>query len=164
MAVPQKFTVAWMVERLRSKGMRITRGRRNILEVLFRSSRPLSLMEIQKKAGKLDEDAPDYATVFRMMTALEDLDLAHKVNLQKSCSYFELNDPSRHYDHLVCQDCGKVIVLDIPCPVEKAEQFIETELGFSKLSHSLEFFGSCPDCGTASGGDTVNAKAPTAKS
>lgn len=142
----QKFTVDAMIDRLRSKGMRITQGRRSILQALFDADHPLSLVEIQQRAGALGDGPPDYATVFRMMMALEELRLVHKVNLQRSCSYFELNDPDRHYDHLVCRDCGKVLVLDIPCPVEEAERFIENQFGYSHLSHSLEFFGRCPEC------------------
>ena len=72
--------------------MRITASRRNILNVLFRAERPLSLQEIQELAAS-ESDGPDYATVFRMIALLDRLHLVHKVNLQRSCSYYELNDP-----------------------------------------------------------------------
>lgn len=141
-----EFTVEGILARLRAEGMRITKGRRSILEVLFSAQGPLSLVDIQKKAAEISPEKPDYATVFRLMTLLEQLRLAHKVNLQKSCSYYELNDPSRHYDHLVCRECGQVNILDLPCPVVETEKQIQERYGYTKLSHSLEFFGRCPEC------------------
>lgn len=141
-----EFTVEGILARLRAEGMRITKGRRSILEVLFSAEGPLSLVDIQKKAAEISPDQPDYATVFRLMTLLEQLRLAHKVNLQKSCSYYELNDPSKHYDHLVCRDCGRVTILDMPCPVMETEKVIQERYGYTRLSHSLEFFGRCPEC------------------
>ncbi len=131
---------------LRSQGMRITRSRRGIMLALFNAKRPLSLIEIQGQALIEGGILPDYATVFRMMMLLERQEIVHKVNLKKSCSYFELTDPSRHHDHLVCTDCGQVTLLDIPCPVEEIERRIERDHGFSGVHHSLEFFGRCAAC------------------
>lgn len=134
-----------ILNRLRGEGMRVTGSRRSILDVLFEAGKPLSLQEIQDSATAKGE-SPDYATVFRMMTLLEKLHLVHKVNLQRSCSYYELHDPSKHYDHIVCTDCGKVVVIDIPCPLGETEKKIAEHYGFRNLTHSLEFFGRCPEC------------------
>jgi len=142
------FTPEAIVNRLRSEGLRITASRRNILDVLFEAGKPLSLQEIQELATARGE-GPDYATVFRLMTLLESLHLAHKVNLQRPCSYYELHDPRKHYDHIVCTACGKVVVIDIPCPLGATEQHIAEHYGFRDLTHSLEFFGSCPECVSA---------------
>lgn len=126
--------------------MRITRSRRGILQALFKATRPLSLQEMQQQALIEGGILPDYATVFRMMILLESLRIVHKVNLRRSCSYYELTDPSKHYDHLVCVDCGTVLLLDGPCPVRDAHSRIEKEFGFTNLQHSLEFFGTCREC------------------
>jgi Fe2+ or Zn2+ uptake regulation protein len=132
-----------IVELLRANGMRITRNRLQILEALLRAERPLSLDEIQ---ARVDGDAPDYATVFRVMTLLESLQIAQKVHLNRSCSYYELVDPQQHYDHIICTECGRVTVMIDSCPVEKVERKIEEQYGFSELRHSLEFFGKCWEC------------------
>jgi len=135
--------------------MRITQSRRGIIQALFAAERPMSLAEIQKLAQISGGVLPDYATVFRMMTVLEGLGVVHKVNLKRSCSYFELSHPDRHHDHLVCSECGKVTLLDIPCPVTSTEQWLEREYGYRGLSHSLEFFGVCPACLEKRGGVTI---------
>jgi Fe2+ or Zn2+ uptake regulation protein len=140
------FTADGILALLRSQGMRVTRSRRGIMQALFKASRPLSLIEIQQQALIEGGLLPDYATVFRMMILLESMSIVHKVNLKRSCSYYELTDPSRHHDHLVCTDCGQVTLLDIPCPVEATERFIEEKFGYTGIHHSLEFFGRCAAC------------------
>ena len=139
------FSADAVLNRLRDEGLRITAGRRNILNVLFEAEGPLSLQEIQELAAS-EENSPDYATVFRMIALLDRLHLVHKVNLQRPCTYYELNDPSKHYDHIVCTGCGRVVVIDIPCPLAETEKRVAEHYGFRNLSHSLEFFGRCPNC------------------
>ncbi len=51
-----------------------------------------------------------------------------------------------HHHHLVCRGCG--------CTVEVGDREVETwaaqvaaEHGFSDVSHTIEIFGTCSDCG-----------------
>ena len=140
------FTPESVSEVLRREGLRITRNRRGIVQALFKSGRPMSLQEIQEAASREEGGRPDYATVFRMILLMEKLHLVHKVNLQRSCSYYEISDPRKHYDHLICRACGHVVLIDIPCPIGDAEKKIARQYGFRNLSHSLEFFGVCAAC------------------
>lgn len=140
------FSAESVTEILRREGLRITRNRRGILKALFESPKPMSLQEIQATASKHEGAHPDYATVFRMILLMEKLHLVHKVNLRRSCSYYEISDPRKHYDHLVCRSCGVVVLIDIPCPIGDAEKRIADKYGFRELSHSLEFFGICASC------------------
>lgn len=134
-----------IVNLLRANGMRITRNRVQILETLLKAEKPLSLEEIQE-TSRDGLDAPDYATVFRVMTVLENLHIAQKVNLNRSCSYYELVNPKRHYDHIICTECGRVTLIVDSCPVEKVERKIEKRYGYSDIRHSLEYFGKCREC------------------
>jgi Fur family transcriptional regulator, ferric uptake regulator len=134
-----------LLELLRSHGMRITRTRKQVLSSLLKAKGPLSLDEIQRWSTA-SGCAPDYATVFRIVSVLIELGVAQKVNLNRSCSYFELIDPQQHYDHIVCTECGKVTLMVDACPVERLERTIEKRYGYSELRHSLEFFGKCQEC------------------
>jgi Fur family transcriptional regulator, ferric uptake regulator len=134
-----------IVDSLRANGMRITKNRVQILETLLKADKPLSLDEIQARSHE-GADAPDYATVFRVMTILENLHIAQKVNLNRSCSYYELVNPRRHHDHIICTECGRVTLIVDSCPVEKVERKIEKRYGYSEIRHSLEFFGKCREC------------------
>jgi len=141
----KELSLGAIVELLRANGMRITKNRRQILDTLLRAGKPLSLDEIQTRAG-VAGDAPDYATVFRVMTLLESLQIAQRVHLNRPCSYYELVDPQQHYDHIICTECGTVTLMIDSCPVEKVERKIEKQYGFSEIRHSLEFFGRCREC------------------
>jgi Fur family transcriptional regulator, ferric uptake regulator len=134
-----------IVALLRANGMRITRNRIQIIDTLLQAEKPLSLDEIQTRAG-VKAEVPDYATVFRVMTLLEHLQVAQKVNLNRSCSYYELVNPQQHYDHIICTVCGRVTLIIDSCPVEKVERKIERRYGFSDIRHSLEYFGKCREC------------------
>jgi Fur family ferric uptake transcriptional regulator len=144
----EPFTLGGLEELLRRKGLRMTANRRAILRALLEAESPLSLEQIQTAGGKHvpDGDTPDFATVFRMMTLLEELKLARKVNLGRALSFYELTDSDHHRDHLVCTDCGQVTPLEGMCPVERLERQIARKHGFTQLTHSLEFFGLCGDC------------------
>lgn len=134
-----------LIATLRSGGLRITQGRTAILETLLHADTPLTLEQIQKKSVT-PKGVPDYATVFRVMNLLESLGLAHKVHLERSSTYYELSDPHKHQDHIVCTDCGKVTLVEEPCPVGKFEGILEKKYGFADVRHSLEFFGICQVC------------------
>jgi Fur family transcriptional regulator, ferric uptake regulator len=147
-----------ILELLRSHGLRITKSRQRILETLLAAQEPLSLEEIQRRSSEGDM-VPDFATVFRVMTLLENLHIAQKVLLNRSCSYFELVDPQQHYDHIVCTECGRITLMIDSCPVERLEHAIGKKYGYVDLRHSLEFFGRCPECHSSPSdlelGDTV---------
>lgn len=150
----EPFTLGGLTILLRNKGLRMTTNRRAILQVLLNADGPLSLEQIQQGALRhvSDGDAPDFATVFRMMTVMEELKLARKVHLGRSTSHYELTDSEHHRDHLVCTDCGQVTPLEGVCPVERLERRIARKHGFTQLTHSLEFFGRCGECSAGSKG------------
>ena len=147
------FTLDGLTALLRGKGLRMTANRRAILQVLLNAREPMSLEQIQHDALRhvSDGDAPDFATVFRMMTVMEELKLARKVNLGRASSHYELIDSQHHRDHLVCTDCGTVTPLEGICPVERLERQIARKHGFTQLTHSLEFFGRCGECSASAG-------------
>ncbi len=146
---PERFTVEGVLDFLKKLGFRQTLGRRSIVEVLFAAEKPLAIEEIRTLAWQKGKPKLDYATVFRLIERLLALNILAKVNMQSSCSYFELRNPDKHYDHLICRLCRKVHILDFPCPVSTTEQLLTEKYGFKKLTHSLEFFGVCPDCSAA---------------
>ncbi len=141
-------TLESLVALLRERGLRMTANRRHILQALLAATVPQSLEQIQSAAAahSPEGDAPDFATVFRMMALLEELRVARRVHLGRPTSHYELTDGRHHRDHLVCTDCGRVTPLEGACPVEEMETLIAREHGYTGLTHSLEFFGRCGPC------------------
>ncbi|HEX5597109.1 MAG TPA: Fur family transcriptional regulator [Micromonosporaceae bacterium] len=50
-----------------------------------------------------------------------------------------------HHHHLVCRRCGKTIEVEGPV-VEKWAAQVAMEHGYTEISHTMEIFGTCPDC------------------
>jgi Fur family ferric uptake transcriptional regulator len=50
-----------------------------------------------------------------------------------------------HHHHLVCRSCGATVEVEGPT-VERWTRSIAAEHGFSDVSHTLEIFGTCPNC------------------
>jgi Fur family ferric uptake transcriptional regulator len=129
---------------LREHGLRATRGRINIVRLLESSSVPLTLADIHEKVRA---KGCDFATVFRFVSILEEKELVRRVAWIDGSTRHEIRTGNGHQHHhyLICRTCQKVEPLD-ECVVERFEDQIAKERGYSGLSHSLQLSGVCPDC------------------
>jgi Fur family ferric uptake transcriptional regulator len=50
-----------------------------------------------------------------------------------------------HHHHLVCRSCGRAVEVEGPA-VETWAEKVAALHGFADVSHTMEIFGSCPDC------------------
>ena len=50
-----------------------------------------------------------------------------------------------HHHHLVCRSCGATVEVEGPT-VERWTTAMAADHGFTDVSHTLEIFGTCPDC------------------
>lgn len=82
-------------------------------------------------------------TVYRNLNLLVELGEINKVTCGDGKDHFDA-DTSPHY-HFVCRKCGAV--LDLPMlPLSDAEAHAAASLGAQVDSHTIFFYGSCPDC------------------
>ncbi len=129
---------------LRENGLRATHGRLAIVRVLDASSVPVTLADIHEKVRK---EGCDFATVFRFISILEDKELVQRVAWIDGSTRHEIRakDGHHHHHYLICRTCHKVEPID-ECVVERFEDQIAKERGYSGLSHSLQLSGVCPAC------------------
>ncbi|MFF5171669.1 Fur family transcriptional regulator [Micromonospora sp. NPDC000089] len=52
-----------------------------------------------------------------------------------------------HHHHLVCRACGRTVEVAGPT-VETWAERVAAQHGFADVSHTLEIFGTCPECRT----------------
>jgi Fur family ferric uptake transcriptional regulator len=52
-----------------------------------------------------------------------------------------------HHHHLVCRMCGRTVEVEGPT-VETWADRVAGKHGYVNVSHTLEIFGTCPDCAT----------------
>jgi len=131
-------------ERLRSLGVPATRGRGEILRILTESPIPLSPREI---LDRFPAPKPDASTVYRNLSLLSSLHLVKSVALHERSRRYEAASDGVHRHRVVCRECGRIESFQPKrCDLTGLEEAIRKGLGFSVTDHSLEFFGSCPDC------------------
>ncbi len=132
-----------VLDQLVSKGYRITKSRKAIIESIFSSSLPQSANEILLKIDKKVLDV-DRATVYRTLDLLRQEGFVREIIFDSAKTLYEPN--STHHHHLLCNICGDVREIPEPMEMKQFEQRIETVTHFRISSHSLEFFGVCPKC------------------
>ena len=131
---------------LKASGLKATLPRLKILEIFQRSSvRHLSAEDVYKLLLTEDMDV-GLATVYRVLTQFEQAGILSRNHFETGKAVFEL-DQGSHHDHLVCLDCGRVEEF-YDGEIEKRQQQIAQERGFSLAEHALALYGHCTkqDC------------------
>jgi Fur family ferric uptake transcriptional regulator len=85
------------------------------------------------------------ATVYRTLELLVESGLVRKMELGNGAAVYELAAARLHHEHLVCEECGKVIEFESR-EIERLQEKICKERGFTPKSHMLKISGVCKEC------------------
>src|SRR5262249_33142885 len=102
-------------ERLRARGMRVTRPRLAVLEVLGEGGHLEVDVIIQRVRERLDSVSPQ--AVYDVLGALARAGLARRIEPAGSPARYEARSGDNHH-HVVCRGCG--MIADIDCTVGRA--------------------------------------------
>jgi Fur family ferric uptake transcriptional regulator len=98
-----------LVGALRSEGLRVTRSRRAVCEVIATSHREhLTALDVQEKASRELGAALDRSTVYRTLEALETAGVIRHGHFGQGPTVYHLAEERRH-QHLICRACGRTI-------------------------------------------------------
>ena len=136
-----KADISRIILRLKECGLRLTRNRENLVEVLAQSEQPLSADELRQKAGYA---ATDLVTVYRNLEAFQSAGILQRIPLENGSHLFELTDLGDHYHHLICRECHKTERLEV-CLGEQLSKKAKS-LGYKQIAHVLEVYGICGEC------------------
>jgi Fur family transcriptional regulator, ferric uptake regulator len=131
---------------LRERGVRLTRQRRILLDLLDRSGKHLNAETLYQLAKEKDPKL-NRVTVYRTLKLLkaggliDELDLLH---FEGDQHYYESRLKQEHA-HLICLRCGKVEEF-FGEPLQKMRRQMESSLGFKIVTARTEMGGYCPDC------------------
>jgi Fur family ferric uptake transcriptional regulator len=131
---------------LKERGIRLTRQRRILLDLLDRSGRHLNADTLYQMAIEKDPKL-NRVTVYRTLKLLkkggliDELDLMH---VEGDQHYYESRLKQEHA-HLICLRCGKVEEF-FGEPLQKMRKQVEDNLGFKIVTARTEMGGYCPDC------------------
>lgn len=139
----KNMTLESLFERTRAAGMKLTIQRRELLQILFAQTEPVSADDIFKKLKK--NSGVDLVTVYRCLKKFEECNLISRLEFGDGINRFELNSESgHHHHHVICKSCQSVVPLHI-CDLEKHIKMVEA-MGYTQVTHRLEFFGLCSKC------------------
>jgi Fur family transcriptional regulator, ferric uptake regulator len=131
---------------LKERGVRMTRQRRILLDLLDRSGRHLDAESLYQLAKERDPKL-NRVTVYRTLNLLkrgglvDELDLLH---VEGDQHYYESRLKQEHA-HVICLRCGKIEEF-FGEPLQKMRRQIESNLGFQIVTQRTEMGGYCPDC------------------
>jgi Fur family transcriptional regulator, ferric uptake regulator len=129
---------------LRSKKLKLTGERMEILATIFRKDKHFDAEELHGELKAMGRDI-SRATVYRTLDLLVQCGLVRKSSLGSSHANYEAAHENEHHDHLICLSCNKVIEFYRP-DLETLQDAICGEKGFKPLHHSLQIFGLCSEC------------------
>ena len=82
------------------------------------------------------------ATIYNTIDHLLACDLITRHQFGKNMAMFEKSYAYKQHDHLICQDCGKVLEFCDP-RIQQIQSMMGDILGFDVTHHSLNLFGKC---------------------
>ena len=134
------------IDDLKNTGLKATLPRLKILEI-FQTGKQRHMTAEDVFRVLLDERSDiGLATVYRVLTQFEQAGILLRSNFESGKAVYELNE-GQHHDHFGCTACGKVEEFYDP-EIEKRQQMIADQVGWSSQDHSMSLYGQCADCAT----------------
>lgn len=131
---------------LLSRGIRLTRQRRIILEIIETAKQHLDAAQILRKASKVDPTI-NRVTIYRTLALLkrqglvDELDLLHV----KGEGHFYERKGQRDHMHMTCLRCGKVQEFESDL-FDRVKGQVERDCHFHILIARFEIGGYCASC------------------
>jgi Fur family ferric uptake transcriptional regulator len=126
-----------------SVNLKVTKGRRAIIDLLASIAHPYDIQEIQKGL-KLRHVLLDTVTVYRIIEVFIQAGIVRQIDFREGKYRYEL--ASDHHHHFVCRNCGLIEPIHDVCVAKEQYGLIENTHGVKVEDHSLEFFGLCSKC------------------
>jgi Fur family ferric uptake transcriptional regulator len=127
---------------LHKHGLKVTPLRLAIIEVLGKHHSPLTAEEI---SSKLTDVEFDRATLFRSLKTFSETELIRGVDLGEGFMRYEIVCKKHdHHHHVMCTSCKKIETIPFCVPPQISNHLLK--VGYTNLSHRMDFFGLCNKC------------------
>lgn len=124
------------LNRCQNLGMRVSRQRRFILELLWQAKEHLSAREIYDRLNQAGKDI-GHTSVYQNLEALSGQGIIECVERCDGRLYGHISDS---HSHINCLDTQQIIDVHIALPPELLQQ-IEQETGVKITDYSINFYG-----------------------
>jgi Fur family ferric uptake transcriptional regulator len=131
-----------VLEKLKEVGLKITGPRKLILKTMLEHHGPFQADEI---FAKISKNGIDRVTIYRTIQTLSEMGLLNTIFISPGVSHYEFEiDHKHHHHHIICKKCKKIDPIDV-CVTVNQQKSLE-KLGYTHISHKLEFYGLCSSC------------------
>lgn len=130
---------------LRDYGIKVTKGRVNILDILSKSNVAVSAECIFQECKKRNINI-DLSTIYRSLDLFQCKDIVSKFDLGKGKYNYTIKKED-HKHVLQCKLCHKEVEID--CPMQQIKELIKNKTGFVCVDEELDIRleGICEECG-----------------
>ena len=131
---------------LKDRGVRLTRQRRVLLDLIDKSGLHLDAEKLYSLAHQKDPKL-NRVTVYRTIKMLKDIGLVDELDLMhwSGDQHFYETRMKREHAHIICLRCGKVEEF-FGDPLKKLRRQVESHFGFEVLLARTEVGGYCEHC------------------
>ncbi len=134
-----------IIERLRDGGGRLTSSRRLIVEAMLAGGdHHLTAADIVETMRRADPDFHE-STVYRTLERLTELGVVRPVHLNPGATVFHLVERDHHHNHLVCDECGRVIEAAVDL-LDVVAREVARQHHFSLQTEAATLHGRCEAC------------------
>jgi Fur family ferric uptake transcriptional regulator len=141
---------------LAGRGLRMTRERLAILAAVLDTHDHFDVENLYLKL-RTRERRVSRATVYRTLHLLVECGLVDRARFGTDAFSYEQIRGRDHHDHMVCNDCGRVIEF-VSREIEQLQEAACEEHDFLPESHRLTVFGRCAGCVEREGDATAERK------
>lgn len=123
---------------------RNTKQKQQILDILTKSNRPMSINDIYQN---IIVELPSIAksTIYRNIDSLLKQNLIDKYFLNDNELFYQIRGNTHGHKHyVICDSCKRMF--DLPsCPILEIENAMQKE-GFTISEHYIQISGTCKEC------------------
>jgi Fe2+ or Zn2+ uptake regulation protein len=133
-------------QRLRDAEQMYTKGRRELVMLLYEYGRPATILQLLDQGATLTQ-----SSMYRNMVDLETVGVVQKIAGGDDRARYELAEELiGHHHHLICTECGSVDDFVVPASTERSlDAGLKKALvgnGFQLYGHRLDVLGICTEC------------------
>ena len=132
------------LERIQNMGLRVTVPRREILNEIALLKGHFSAEDVLLSLRARGKRA-SRVTIYRLLPSLLQAGILREVIYSEGHAHYERVEAKPHHEHLICENCGKVVEFECP-DVEDALAGVCEERGFAARAHKVEITGLCRKC------------------
>jgi Fur family ferric uptake transcriptional regulator len=146
---PQSVEPSRQLDRPSTRGTRVrgTRQAEALVSLLGKLPGFHSAQEIHAELRRLGERV-GLTTVYRHLQVLSEDEAVDAIRDESGETLYRRCATGGHHHHMTCRSCGRSIEVEGRA-VERWAERVAAEAGFVDVDHTVEIFGVCPGCASA---------------